>query len=353
MHRTHKWLATGAALAALGTVGAFTLGAVKAADLGGNCCADLEERVAELEATVAKKANRKVSLTIYGQVSKSVLWIDGSARDAVIGDNSNSPSRLGVKGTAKISPILSAGYVLEYGAADTFTVRHNYLWVEGPLGKVSLGHTSTATDGIAEVNLANTNIANLPTGVGAFFGASATYGAILDGERRNVIKLETPTLAGFTASVSWANADAMEAALRFVGEGGGFKFAAGLGYAENHAPLSLSLVDKRVSGSGSLMHVATGLFLNASAGKVTDLLLIPGIDPKLWHVTGGIERNWFGVGTTTIFGEYGKLSLLGESGDGFGGGMVQSINAAAMDVFVSYRSIEDVSIVHVGTRISF
>ncbi len=32
-----------------------------AADLGGDCCADLEERIAELEATTARKGNRKVS----------------------------------------------------------------------------------------------------------------------------------------------------------------------------------------------------------------------------------------------------------------------------------------------------
>ncbi|MFO7297388.1 MAG: porin, partial [Pseudomonadota bacterium] len=38
--------------------------AAQAADLGGNCCADLEERVAELEATAARKGNRKVSLTV-------------------------------------------------------------------------------------------------------------------------------------------------------------------------------------------------------------------------------------------------------------------------------------------------
>ena len=43
----------------------------RAADLGGDCCADLEERVAELEATTARKGNRRVSLTISGQVSTS------------------------------------------------------------------------------------------------------------------------------------------------------------------------------------------------------------------------------------------------------------------------------------------
>ena len=36
-------------------VGGVSMGSAKAADLGGDCCADLEERVAELEATTARK----------------------------------------------------------------------------------------------------------------------------------------------------------------------------------------------------------------------------------------------------------------------------------------------------------
>ena len=47
-----------------------------AADLGGNCCADLEERIAELEATTVRKGNRKVSLPISGFVSHHVMWWD-------------------------------------------------------------------------------------------------------------------------------------------------------------------------------------------------------------------------------------------------------------------------------------
>ena len=47
--------------AALGLV--VGAGSARAADLGGNCCADLEERIAELEATTARKGNRKMSLT--------------------------------------------------------------------------------------------------------------------------------------------------------------------------------------------------------------------------------------------------------------------------------------------------
>jgi hypothetical protein len=55
--------------AALGlTLGGFAFKATpaQAADLGGDCCADLEERVAEHEATTARKGNKKVSVTLLG-----------------------------------------------------------------------------------------------------------------------------------------------------------------------------------------------------------------------------------------------------------------------------------------------
>ena len=44
-----------------------------AADLGGDCCADIEERIAELEATAARKGNRKVSASVSGHVNEAVL----------------------------------------------------------------------------------------------------------------------------------------------------------------------------------------------------------------------------------------------------------------------------------------
>src|SRR5687768_6172070 len=49
---------------------------------GGNCCADLEARVAELEATTVRKGNRRVSLTLSGQVTRQLMyWDDGDMAD--------------------------------------------------------------------------------------------------------------------------------------------------------------------------------------------------------------------------------------------------------------------------------
>ncbi len=56
-----------------------------AADLGGNCCADLEERIAELEATTVRKGNRKVSLTITGWVGEQItFWDDRHEKNAYV-----------------------------------------------------------------------------------------------------------------------------------------------------------------------------------------------------------------------------------------------------------------------------
>src|SRR5262245_28872981 len=81
------WKST-SSLAMLAAVGLFVGGvpSAKAADLGGDCCADLEERVAELEATVARKGNRRVSLTISGQVSTMIMaWDAGDSIAAKAG----------------------------------------------------------------------------------------------------------------------------------------------------------------------------------------------------------------------------------------------------------------------------
>src|SRR5215831_18724864 len=93
-------------------VGGMAMPSAKAADLGGDCCADLEERVAELEATTARKGNRKMSLTITGQVHRMVLyWNDGHSSNTYYGlDNTNSSSRFSFTGTAKVTPTVSMGF---------------------------------------------------------------------------------------------------------------------------------------------------------------------------------------------------------------------------------------------------
>ena len=95
------------AIAALSCVmGATVFGAkpAKAADLGGDCCADLEERVADLEATTVRKGNKKVSVQIYGKVNYAAMWWDdGGEQNFYVVNNYNESTRTGIKGKAKIA----------------------------------------------------------------------------------------------------------------------------------------------------------------------------------------------------------------------------------------------------------
>src|SRR5499426_3314351 len=93
-----------ALFAALGLLASGGVSPAKAADLGGDCCADLEERVAELEATTARKGNRRVSLTVSGWVNRSLLyWNDSFQQDIYSVDQGLNTSRFRFVGNAKIN----------------------------------------------------------------------------------------------------------------------------------------------------------------------------------------------------------------------------------------------------------
>ncbi len=151
-------------LAATGTLGCIT--GTLAAEVADNCCADLGDRVAQIEATAARTGGSKVSLTVSGFVNQSLLyWDDGRERNLYQVDGA-SPTRFRFVGKAKISTEVSAGFLLEIGAyavrpdqvsrdsdensAATIAsggapiqLRHSAWWIEHQaLGKLWLGQTS-------------------------------------------------------------------------------------------------------------------------------------------------------------------------------------------------------------------
>jgi hypothetical protein len=218
--------------------------------------------------------------------------------------------------------------------------------------------------------------------------------------RRNVVRYVTPTVSGFAASASWGEDDTWDVALRYAGEIGGFRIGAGAAYAQ----VSDSTVSRCIKvgadgvdchswgGSASIMHVATGLFLNGSYAVIKDENKASGFnDASIWSVQGGIEQKWFALGKTTLYGVYvesdsdqlvksgavNNASSFGLAASGLGVnakvstwgiGFVQGVDAAALDLFVSYynssadvksnatgakASIEDFQAVITGASIKF
>ncbi|MCB1506465.1 MAG: porin [Hyphomicrobiaceae bacterium] len=381
-----------------------------AADLGGDCCADLEERVAELEATTARKGNRKVSLTVSGWVNEAVLfWDDGFETNTYQVTNMVAQTRFRLVGSAKISADWSAGYLIELGItgsrSDSATadlddgsggnavgVRHSAWYLKSKtLGKVTVGQFSTATDGLLDAHVANIGHfmgENSPAMVGAFnlrtagggtgpqlrnmMGGNSTDSAqIGEGNRMNVVRYDSPALAGFTLSASWGEDDQWDVALRYAGEFSGFKLAANVGYQEwrdgNNserncfgpvAPKTRDQDCQQFGVFGGLLHAPTGLFVEGGYGIRWDDNAEPALlgeddSSTQWFVIAGIEQKFFPIGKTTVFGGYQEWNV-GSSPAGYAAdvpflnanlrawslGINQQIDAAAMDLYLLYRNYD-------------
>ena len=360
-----------------------------AADLGGNCCADLEERVAELEATTARKGNRKVSLTISGQVTTGVLaWDDGNTGDVYVVDNTNAGATFFVlAGNAKINPTMTAGFDLAVsilagarshqvsqadddgvvagaGSGDSALaiIRANWYLDHAQLGRLTVGRINTASAGAVGLDLggisvvANANVGYWNAGFflegtsgpkwGDLLGGSTMFGAGLS--RANAVSYTSPTMGGFSVSAAWGEDDLRDVALRYAGEHAGFRVAAAIAYADNVGGLG-EFTDNagsdgreisQIKGSASLLHVATGLFVQGSY-LTQDNDDAGSKDTTLWQVQGGIAKNWTGLGNTVLYGEYANVSdafgFASSDVDIWGLGIVQHIDAAAMELFLSYR----------------
>ena len=355
-------LVAGASLLALT---AYTAPA-SAADLGGDCCADLEERVAELEATTARKGNRKVSLEVYGQVTTAVMWWDDGFEDNVyVVDPQTSNTRFGFRGKAAINSDLEAGYNIElaWQTADAMKVRedndegadipefrqaHWYI-KSNTWGKVRVGFADTANSGIAEIDLSNASVAD---GMSSSQAGSAIMQNDMGGpsfgnyefNRANVVRYDTPTMGGFVLSAAWGEDDLWDVALRYAGEHGGFKIAAGIAYGENTdsnngAGPNADPAIEVLNGGLSIMHMPTGLFVTTSAGTRDSDAFAD--EEHFWFLSGGLERKWFTIGKTTLFAMGGEQEDRSDRTATFWGlGAVQKIDAAAMDLFISYRHYE-------------
>lgn len=340
----------------------FISTSAKAADLGGDCCADLEERVAELEATTARKGNRKVSVTVYGQVNQAVLFFDPDVpfldEDVTVVDNQASPSRFGFKGEAQIAPKVSAGFVLEIGldqegnpfdpaSSYDLQIRQSYWYLSGEIGRLSVGQQSTATDDIDNLSVANlggaTKLLSIePVGSSHLLGLALPF----DGSRSNVVRYDSPSLAGFVISASWGEDDIWDVALRYAGEFGEFRVAGAVGHRES-SELDLGIgalpIDTKTTlASGSLMHTTSGLFVNGMYAH----LEIDGapLDVDAWNVLAGIETKIVEVGKTTVYGEYAQVLIdtpfASLEPSWYGLGIVQAVDAAAMDFYITYRKYD-------------
>jgi hypothetical protein len=340
-----------------------------AADLGGDCCADLEERVAELEATAVRKGNKKVSVQLYGRVNRNLLfWDDGSEQNVYSTNNSYNTTRFGIRGKGKtgISDV-AAVYVIEIEQFDTqsrfvnqfndnpdvnipLRLRKSAIGFDSEkYGKLWLGLQEMAKDNINKDTIVikgleqtmtqdfymNWSFFLRPKGFKGAEGLSniryqdiarcySTSSSAFDcSTRRNEVRYDMPEFWGFVGSWSWGEDDIWSAALRFTKETENWKFGAGYAYEDfrdelvNNGGGGVPFQDykrdfKEWGGTFSVLHKPSGLWAwgansNSENNDVGAAGFITGKAPptmEAWDIAGGLHRDFFAAGKTTIWGGY-------------------------------------------------
>ena len=367
-------------------------GSASAADLGGNCCADLEERIAELEATTARKGNRKVSLTVSGWVTEQVLWWDDGVESNayVVGSGTTLASNVKFSGSAQISPGWSAGYLIHVeldgsdsllainqntptgkglfaGNVDFAQTVQSYWYIKSDtLGKVSVGLVSQASDNTAILvdgsgSLVPANYVQFE--YGGFFLRNNLTGALsattissvrscsdCNGAPENAVRYDSPTFGGFSVSASWGQDDFWDVAARYAGEHAGFKVAVAAAYAENTDTSGLpDLMGDNAEFfqiGAYVQHIASGIFVYGAYTWYDDSSIADANES--FYIKAGIRGKWNPHGATVLYGEYqnadqGGPDCCGANGGNFdlwGLGVVQEIDAAAMSLWLTYRNIQ-------------
>ena len=294
------------AVAALLAAGLPALDA-KAADLngnlGGDCCADLEARVAQLEATTARKGNKKVSLTVSGRVNATVMWWrDNSAgtdndeahdskSDVYFGNSAvdtthpvpqGEGTRITFAGDGKISADATAGFRMtignDFGGANTqFSYQTGsvlapdttYVFLKSKTwGEYRLGNLPSASDDAYYIDF------GAPGTVGGLAGTrflgtfhlratnqpgeltDVTYGHVL-GELNdlndNRLMYISPTWNGFAYKSDVGNKTG-SVALTWSGSSGTLHGAAGAGYEVSRGHTGANL------GNASFVPAASSAF---------------------------------------------------------------------------------------------
>ena len=408
-----------------------------AADLSGDCCADLEERIAELEATTVRKGNRKVSVAVSGHVNEAVMyWDDGVEKNVYQVTAEHSRTRFRFRGKAKINSDIYAKYRLEIGIrtsrqsrvdadnddAPLFDLRYSE-WTLGSktYGQITVGEAEDASQNITHINLGgykhfarddildwNANFEIRTVGGGS---AGITWRRLMsgesfgDGDRDNLIRYDTPTIAGFKFLTYFGEDDSWGAGLQYSRKFHDIEFAFGIAYRQitesDHECTEVTRTTsfdntsdcEEIGTSASIRHNPTGLFVTGAYGYRKDkaksasartAVANPKDVDQRWYVGAGIYKKFHSLGKTSIFGEYSKYNngtpfngdqvrtaegnpIISSDIKMWGVGINQKVDAAAMDLYIGYRQykadilttagpvegLKDFEAVMTGARIKF
>lgn len=333
----------------------------------------------------------RAKLSLSGWVNRMVNIVDdGKDTDAYFVDNDDAESRINLVGTVTATDDLTLGSRIELTIAPNKSGNvsqknqevnniFDQRWVEASLaskrfGKLSLGKGDTASMNTAAADLSQTGIIAYATITDVAGGMlfrekdddSLTDVSIFDAfhnfdglNRKNRIRYDTPTYHGFSLGTSVISDQRYDGALRWGGQGYGFKAIGAAAFAYPNEDDT----DFQYDGSFSLLHEDTGLNLALSAGL---LERDNQSDPYNYYGKVGWLTRFFSFGQTAFSVDYTRsVNLPTDSDDGYsiGAAAVQQFEEYGTEIYLLYRlhsldrdvepEVHDINVVSVGTRIKF
>lgn len=320
-----------------------------------------------------KNQNSKVNLTVGGQIGRALVYVDDGQHSQLFQtDSQSSPTRLRFTVSGQLTESVKVGGLIEndyarsnntfsftgssetQGDANTFGIRHAFISFEHKsMGKLSLGQTNSASNGIAE-NTYNNNGGALVSGgglisntqfttgtVGAFSGlTAAAQTSHFDGlSRDDVIRYDTPSFAGFSLATSYIDDGSADVALRYSGKLMGLSVKGGFHYANIEAGGG----GAQWGGSAAVKHSSGFSVRGAWGGSRSNAT---GRKPEGWGVGGSYEAKLSSLGATTFYVDYFKAEDIAGAGRKMKTifvGMNQKLDSigSSMDLVYGHYDLDD------------
>ena len=308
-------------------------------------------------------AAQAVEFEVSGHVNRAVFTVDGRGLDNDFQhtDSNASETRFRFKGSEDIGNGTTAGVLLELGRPTDWRTRHAAVNLSGAFGKVTLGQTSAAADGMAHARLGG------PSWLGGVTNwcSYANVGPACpsnDGGRPDVLRYDTPSLGPAGIAVSTSDNDYWDAKLSVAGSFGEAGYDVRVGHIAEHDDDNdddtddvgdITTASAAVSfGQGTSAAVA---WSQEKTGDETEYMYVE-LD-HMYSADGSIGVYWKqGENVIPRLGDDGIENVKNE-GSLWGIGVGHNIGAGAT-AYAGYRVMkeddkEDVSLIVAGLRVTF
>jgi len=282
--------------------------------------------------------------SVSGHVNRALVLVDqnGDPNDGMVRhvDANSSQTRFRFTGSGELDNGVTAGLTLEYGASSSnLNLRHSYVYLDSAGGKVSIGHTGDAADGMIYARLGGPSWLGGVTNWCSYH--STGQGCItVDGGRSPVLKYDTPAIGALSVSASVGNDDAWHTQARVAGSFGDGGYALHLGYVGDNGS------GEDMIGASAAVKFAQGTAVAVSWGENSDA----GVEAQ--HIE--LDHS-YGGGSIGVYYRQGEDNAGTGSawGVGVGHGLGNGATAYAGYRMMEGEGVDDANVFFAGMRVTF